>query len=219
MPYSLVVWALGAYPVVREYYDIEMSLFVPLNAEERDLETQAVFEKDNFFCVGGKIIPGFYNGSKRAKAVESNKCPLKVSLVGVPQEIPCEIKDDTVIKTLVTDFSGQDMIRPHEYVNYVDTRLNSKKKVLDGNVSQNSSVFKSSIRSRLLASHQNMVGDSEEKLDNGTSVDSNDFANNSHLAKRARVDDSDEFFDGSSVNLEYESCTKVVILYLIAMKK
>ncbi|RHZ83351.1 hypothetical protein Glove_97g74 [Diversispora epigaea] len=109
----LVVWALGTYPVERD--------------DQRDNETQAIFEKDGFYSVGGKIIPGFYNGNKRAKVlvanmtvststhltilnkvVESNKCPLKVSLVGIPQEIPTEVEDDTVINTLVTDYSGQE---------------------------------------------------------------------------------------------------------------
>src|SRR6185436_1791226 len=42
------------------------------------------------------------------KVVESNKCPLKVSLVGIPQEIPTEVEDDTIIDTLVTDYSGQE---------------------------------------------------------------------------------------------------------------
>src|SRR6185369_11380292 len=42
------------------------------------------------------------------KVVESNKCPLKVSLVGVPQDMPNEINDETVINTLVTDYSGQE---------------------------------------------------------------------------------------------------------------
>lgn len=42
------------------------------------------------------------------KAPESNNCPLKISLVGAPQEIPCEIKDNIVMKILVTDFVGQE---------------------------------------------------------------------------------------------------------------
>ncbi|CAG8685529.1 23024_t:CDS:1, partial [Gigaspora rosea] len=44
-----------------------MTLFVPVNLDDRDPETQAVFVKDNFFSVGGKIIPGFYEGNKSAK--------------------------------------------------------------------------------------------------------------------------------------------------------
>ncbi|RHZ73235.1 hypothetical protein Glove_232g139 [Diversispora epigaea] len=87
-----------------------------------DHDSQAVFEKDKFYSVGGKIIPGFYCGNKRAKmtvststhltilnkVVKSNKCPLKVSLVEVPQDMPNEINDETVINTLVTDYSGQE---------------------------------------------------------------------------------------------------------------
>ncbi|RHZ77551.1 hypothetical protein Glove_176g34 [Diversispora epigaea] len=52
----LVVWALGSYPAGRDDYDIEMTLFAPVNMDDRDNETQAIFKKDNFFSVGGKIM-------------------------------------------------------------------------------------------------------------------------------------------------------------------
>ena len=68
----LVVWAFATYPVERDDREIEMTLFVPVNIEERDNETQAIFEKDSFYSVGGKIIPGFYNGNKRAKVLVTN---------------------------------------------------------------------------------------------------------------------------------------------------
>jgi hypothetical protein len=42
------------------------------------------------------------------KAPELNKCPLKISLVGIPQETPSEVKKDIVVKVLVTDYVGQD---------------------------------------------------------------------------------------------------------------
>ncbi|CAG8785291.1 4781_t:CDS:2, partial [Cetraspora pellucida] len=119
----LVVWALGAFPVEREDYNIELTLFAPVNLDDRDPESQALFVKDNFFSVGGKIIPGYYEGNKRVKMTvststhvtilskveESNKCPLKVSLVGIPQEVPNEIKDDAIIQILVTDYVGQEV--------------------------------------------------------------------------------------------------------------
>ena len=63
----LVVWAVGVYPVEREDNEMEMVLFVPLNSSERDFETQAIFEKDNFYSVGGKIVPSYYVGNKRPK--------------------------------------------------------------------------------------------------------------------------------------------------------
>ena len=64
---TLVVWAIRAYPVEREDYNIEMTLFLPVSLDDRDSESQAAFVKDNFFPVGRKIIPGFYEGNKRAK--------------------------------------------------------------------------------------------------------------------------------------------------------
>ncbi|CAG8825254.1 35815_t:CDS:2, partial [Racocetra persica] len=68
------------------------------------------------------IVPGYYGGKKMAKiivstcthlaifnkVIESNKCPLKVSLVGIPQEMLNEVKDDAIFKVLVTDYSGQE---------------------------------------------------------------------------------------------------------------
>ncbi|CAG8663978.1 16601_t:CDS:2 [Cetraspora pellucida] len=120
----LVVWALGAYPVEREDYDIEMTLFVLNNLNDRDFETQAIFKKNNFYLVGGKIVPVYFGENKKAKmtvststhmtilskVMASNKCPLKVSLIGIPQEIPREPKDDenSVIYILVNDYAGQE---------------------------------------------------------------------------------------------------------------
>ncbi|CAG8690004.1 25877_t:CDS:2 [Dentiscutata erythropus] len=165
---SLVVWALGAYP-------------------ERDYKTQAVCEKDNFFCVGGKIVSGFYGSNKRAKMIvlismhlaifnkvsESNKCPLKVFLVGIPQEKPNEVKDDAIFKILesLVFVVGQLEIIENEFyvyakaINYINMRFSSKKRYLDGDVSHDSVACKSSIRSKLLVTYQNIVGDSEEKTD------------------------------------------------------
>src|SRR6185436_15753613 len=42
------------------------------------------------------------------KAPELNKCPLKISLVGIPQKTPSEIKDDIVIEILVSDYVIQE---------------------------------------------------------------------------------------------------------------
>lgn len=64
-----------------------------------------------FFSVGGKIIPEFYGEHKSVKMTVSsstqmtilnkvavmNKCPLKVSLVGIPQEMHNEVKDDVIV--------------------------------------------------------------------------------------------------------------------------
>ena len=65
----VIVWAIGTYPVDREGSEIEMVLFVPIEPDERDLETQAVFEKDRFYSVGGKIVPSSYEGVRRPKVM------------------------------------------------------------------------------------------------------------------------------------------------------
>ncbi|CAG8598007.1 5473_t:CDS:2, partial [Diversispora eburnea] len=118
----LVVWALGTYPVGCEDCDIELVLFVLASLKDRDPEVQVIFVKDNFFSVGGKIVLGDYCGSKRVKITvstsmhviilnkvpESNKYPLKVSLVEVPQEMPNEVKDDIIVKISVSDYVRQE---------------------------------------------------------------------------------------------------------------
>ncbi|CAG8802652.1 1884_t:CDS:2, partial [Dentiscutata erythropus] len=86
----------------RDNHEIEMVLFLPIESRERDFETQAIFERDSFYSVGGKVVPGHYEGNVRPKMTiavstsvailnkvsNSNKCPLKISLTGIPQELP-----------------------------------------------------------------------------------------------------------------------------------
>ncbi|CAG8529561.1 11550_t:CDS:2, partial [Scutellospora calospora] len=225
-----VVWALSAYPVEREDYNIEMTLFVSNDLNDRDFETQAIFEKDNFYSVGGKIVSGYYEGKKKAmmtvsisthmtilnKVMASNKCPLKVSLIRIPQEIPREPKDgeNSVIQTSrsalrIINFCGEQLeIIDNDFyvyardINYINACFINKKKSSDSNLSQVSS-SQSIICSKLLVTHQNTVEDSKEKIANElpASIDSNDNINNkseSHLAdsfylsKYARIEDVGE---------------------------
>ncbi|CAG8667050.1 6952_t:CDS:2, partial [Gigaspora rosea] len=108
----------------REQNEIELVLFVPIKYDERDPETQAVFEKDCFYSVGGKIVPSFYGSNKRPKMTVSistgvsilnkvsmlNKCPLKVSLVGFSQESPRLLANDDndIFDLLINDYAGQE---------------------------------------------------------------------------------------------------------------
>ncbi|CAG8767947.1 17204_t:CDS:2, partial [Racocetra persica] len=78
-----VVWAVGVYPTI--------------------------FEKDRFFSVDGKIIPGFYAGNKRLKVL-TNKCPLKISLIRIPQELlkVLENNENAIFNVLISDYTIQD---------------------------------------------------------------------------------------------------------------
>lgn len=115
------IWAIGKYPVGEENCEIELTLFLPNNDKERDIDTQAIFKKDEFYYVCGKIFPGKYNNNIRPKMTvsflkildkvpSSNKCPLKVSLVGVPQGMPNEIDNDenAVFEILVRDYASRE---------------------------------------------------------------------------------------------------------------
>ncbi|CAG8459577.1 hypothetical protein C2G38_2201335 [Gigaspora rosea] len=176
----MVVWAIGLYPVKCEQNEIELVLFVPLKFDERDSETQAVFEKDYFYSVGGKIVPSYYGSNKRLKTSVSilnkvsmlNKCLLKVSLAGFSQESPRSLvnDDNAIFNMLINDYAGQKynfvvkVIGNNFYVyvkdiNFIDTQLLSKQKTLDNH---NSSESVSTIRSKLLSTHQNVIDNSKE---------------------------------------------------------
>ncbi|CAG8463175.1 18054_t:CDS:2 [Dentiscutata erythropus] len=124
------VWAIGTYPVECEIYEIEMTLPIPINPDDRDPDSQAVFQRDEYYSIGGKVVPGSYAGNRRLKMMvatsthitlaekekpsDSNRCPLKVSLVGIPQAIPIEIKntESSVFEIIVSDYIAQ----PYNYI-------------------------------------------------------------------------------------------------------
>ncbi|CAG8799930.1 15802_t:CDS:2, partial [Gigaspora rosea] len=105
---SIPVWAIGMYPVGLEDNEIEIVLYVPRNRDERDHDSQAMFRRDKYYFVGGKIVLNRYAGCVKPKmsvatsthltiagrALESNKCPLKVSLIGSAQGNPTVIDTD-----------------------------------------------------------------------------------------------------------------------------
>ncbi|CAG8507892.1 10937_t:CDS:2 [Cetraspora pellucida] len=125
------VWAVETYPVCNEDCVIELVLFVLIDSEERDIDTQAIFEKDEFYSVGGKIVPRKYNNDVRPKMTVSsstqlrildkvlllNKCLLKVSLVVIPQGLPNEIDNDVnaIFEMLISDY----VIRDHKFISII----------------------------------------------------------------------------------------------------
>lgn len=118
---KLTIYATGAYPVESEDHELEMVLFIPINDEERDPNTQSIFEKNEFYCVSGKIVFANFNGNLKLKMtvassthltikrdLGSNRCPLKTSLIGIMQDIPTKIDNENVIiNVLVDDYAGQ----------------------------------------------------------------------------------------------------------------
>ncbi|CAG8811986.1 23069_t:CDS:2, partial [Gigaspora rosea] len=96
----VTIRAVGAYPVESEDCELDMALFIPLD---------------------GKIVLENYNGNLRLKMtvassthlsikrdISSNRCPLKVLLVGVVQGAPKEINsDNAMFSILVNDYAGK----------------------------------------------------------------------------------------------------------------
>ncbi|CAG8769216.1 19583_t:CDS:2, partial [Dentiscutata erythropus] len=75
---------------------------------DRDSESQAIFEKNNFYTIGGKIITVSISTHLKIlnKVVESNKCLLKISLVRISQEVPYKIKDAFVVNVMIYDYAS-----------------------------------------------------------------------------------------------------------------
>ncbi|CAG8789294.1 4848_t:CDS:2, partial [Racocetra persica] len=117
------VWAIGSY-IGQDDNEIEMTIYIPINPEDHDPDTQAIFKRDEYYLIGGKIISTHYAGITRPKMTVSaskyliflnkdsmsNKSPLKVSLVGIPQKMPTEFNDtDAILETVMTDYiNGQE---------------------------------------------------------------------------------------------------------------
>ncbi|CAG8566431.1 6425_t:CDS:2, partial [Cetraspora pellucida] len=93
------------------------------NLGERDPDTHALFEKDEYFSVSSKIVPETYESNLRPRMTVStsthvkilkvsdlNKCPLKVSLAGMVEKASDEFGDNenAVIEVLVTDYMRRD---------------------------------------------------------------------------------------------------------------
>ncbi|CAG8566032.1 10267_t:CDS:2 [Cetraspora pellucida] len=125
---SISVWAIGSYPIGSEDNEIEIVIYVQQNPLECNTGLQAIFKREEFYSIGGKIVPGHYARSVRpkmsvatsthltvnSKPLESNKCLLKVFLIGTPQVKPAEIKntDNCMIEVLITDHAGGQV---HDY--------------------------------------------------------------------------------------------------------
>ncbi|CAG8517677.1 13948_t:CDS:2 [Gigaspora rosea] len=106
------------------------------------------------------------------KAPALNKCPLKVSLIGVVGEVPkFKNEEDAIIKVSITDYSRRNynFIVTMEFienvlyvfgqdVNLVDTRFDSKKREYD-NHNEMPLASTNSARSKLLSVHKNICKD------------------------------------------------------------
>ncbi|CAG8507938.1 3986_t:CDS:2, partial [Scutellospora calospora] len=138
---SMPVWAIRTYPIGRDDNEIELTIYVPVDSAERDPKTQAIFKREEYYSVGGKIIPSCYTGITRPnitvststhltiidKGSISNKCPLKVSLTGTPQDMPTEINNtDGIVEIVMTDYVNNTEDNS-ELINNSDTSDNHNK--------------------------------------------------------------------------------------------
>ncbi|CAG8629451.1 4005_t:CDS:2 [Cetraspora pellucida] len=221
----IVVWALGVYPVESEDREMEITLFVPVNEYERDPNVQLVFVKSEYYSVCGKVVTGMYNGKPRLKMTAissthltirrdlgSNRCPLKALLVGVAQDIPEEIDDESAMfKLLVNDYAGKNysfVIKEDLYVYAADVSfvvVNSavKRKVSSLGSSQTTSEVYRSVRSKLLTAHQSSNGKSSQVFLAEADKHLADPVIDGPRSRYTRVEDVDDEDD-------YSSCSQTV---------
>lgn len=64
-----IVWEIGVYPIGSKDCEIEIVLFVPINEYERDLYIQSILKRDEYYSIGGKVVPVEYNGNLRLKVI------------------------------------------------------------------------------------------------------------------------------------------------------
>ncbi|CAG8667080.1 24069_t:CDS:2 [Gigaspora rosea] len=77
--------------------EIELTLFILVNFEERDYDAQSIFSRDESFSFQDNYSHGrdsYYSQAESSthlkilsKVVGSTRCPLKASLVGIVQEV------------------------------------------------------------------------------------------------------------------------------------
>ncbi|RIB23455.1 hypothetical protein C2G38_2139743 [Gigaspora rosea] len=65
------------YPLERAYNDIEVTLFLPVNPDDRNPESQAIFMRNKYYSVGGKIVPGSCAGKIKPKALKCTHFAVK----------------------------------------------------------------------------------------------------------------------------------------------
>ncbi|CAG8544711.1 27422_t:CDS:2, partial [Dentiscutata erythropus] len=158
------VWAIGGYPIECESSEVKLVLFVPINLDECNPETQAIFEKDYFYSM---IVSISTRLSILNKVDNSNKCPLKTSLVGVSQELPQVVENDdtSIFKLLISDYIGQE----HSFIvkvvfqrfnpRFVNLKIRPQNSLIFQNIfdnvgSDNLSEVTNSTCAKLLSTHQ-----------------------------------------------------------------
>ncbi|CAG8657851.1 27633_t:CDS:2, partial [Dentiscutata erythropus] len=225
-----VVWALGVYPVESEDHEIEVTLFVPVNKDERDPNTQSVFVRGEFYSVCGKVVSGMTALSSMHLTLQrdlgSNHCSLKVSLVGVAQNFPKKIDSESAMFKLLYLMNS---VCPNESVlfvvghmedlnvyavdtSFVDFCSVGKRKISSLNDSQSTSGLYRSVHSKFLTVHQNVIekppgvflGEVDKLL-----VDLDVTSSCSRHTRVENVEDDDLYV--KDINFVYSNCKQSVV--------
>ncbi|CAG8793722.1 16381_t:CDS:1, partial [Dentiscutata erythropus] len=51
----VAIWAVGVFPVESDRCELDLSLFIPTDNEDRDPNSQLIFELNKYYCVSGKV--------------------------------------------------------------------------------------------------------------------------------------------------------------------
>ncbi|CAG8749835.1 23612_t:CDS:2, partial [Gigaspora rosea] len=198
---SMIVWAIGAYPVDHEDSEVEIVSFISTNPAERDPETEAVFKRDGFYSIGGKIIPAYYGDVKRPKelpwVIDNESAIFDVSVCDyVGKEIKFVVK--IVFQHAISRFAHlKNTICPYDSLVFVVGQLEAA----------------SVVHYKLIATHHNVKNSKEDSdIKASSSRSSNDFEIDNQLSlslddnfskKRVKIEDVDKLNNVSVDNEKF----------------
>ncbi|CAG8514651.1 23530_t:CDS:2, partial [Cetraspora pellucida] len=153
------IWAIGIYSVKSEDCKIEIVLFIPINDHDRNPNTQSVFVKNEYFSIGEKMTVALSTHLTIRKDPGSNRCSLKVSLVGTIQDAAQEVNNKNfkhLMNSIRSDVSvlfiivQMEVIQGDLYMYAIETSF-----VNAYFVDKNEGLYKL-VQSRLLSAYQNV---------------------------------------------------------------
>ncbi|CAG8698217.1 7398_t:CDS:2, partial [Cetraspora pellucida] len=178
-----IVWAIGVYPIESEDREMEIVLFVLINEEERDPNTQSVFVKNEYYSMTATSSTHL----TIRRDLGSNRCSLKTSLVGVVQDIPKEVDDEHV------EIIDKEVYAYAADIFLIDINFTAKRKISSLNNSQTTTEIYRTVRTKLLNVHQNANEKSTEETSTKTNKHTIDLTtDNLNISKHTRVEDAED---------------------------
>ncbi|KAF0561077.1 hypothetical protein F8M41_000105 [Gigaspora margarita] len=117
---SFIVWAIGTYPIEQEDNKIQITIFIPIDPDNRNPTIKLSLKKNRYYII--TVVTS--TSITINKIFGANNCLLNTSLIGIIQNILEEVKntENAIIKTLINDYTTQE----HNFtINIIYPYLNS----------------------------------------------------------------------------------------------